>query len=197
MSSKGESTRLQILERACDVASVEGLEGMTIGRLAELTSMSKSGLIRHFVSKERLQLAVIETAKQRFEEQVIQSSSESDPGLLRLKSLVRHWLKYLESGPYAGGCLWTQICADFDSRPGMVKDRVREIQSEWFEAVRHQVAIAMAKRQIEARGKTAEEFAFAVYAGIQQSIWLRQVMDRPDALTVGRRHLESVIGSIG
>lgn len=196
-SQKGATTRQQILLRACDVASVEGLEGLTIGRLAEVTGLSKSGLIRHFESKEGLQLAIVELAYQRFQKEVVEPVLEVEAGLLRLKALMRAWLRYLESGPYSGGCLWYQAAADFDGRPGSIKAKLAEIFAERFELIRHQVAIAMAKRQIETRGRTAADLAFAIQASIQESILMRQLVGHPEASLLGKRAVESVIGAIG
>src|SRR5207248_10821242 len=101
---KGERTRQHILERAIDVASVEGLEGLTIGRLAEELEMSKSGLFAHFGSKEELQLATIDAAKQRYIDEIFRGAIRAPRGYPRLVAICRAWLAYLKRGVFPGGC---------------------------------------------------------------------------------------------
>src|SRR3954453_13981664 len=95
--TKGPQTRAAILERAVDLASVEGLEGLTIGRLATELQMSKSGLFAHFGSKEELQLATIDAARRRFVDHVVRPSRDLPRGRARLEALLEDWLKYFRA----------------------------------------------------------------------------------------------------
>ena len=125
-------TRAAILERAVDLASTEGLEGLTIGRLATELELSKSGLFGHFGSKEELQLATIEEASRRFVEEVIQPSLSASEGQPRLRALADSYLGYVERGVFAGGCFFAAVSVEFDDRPGPVGDRVRAAVGAWL-----------------------------------------------------------------
>jgi AcrR family transcriptional regulator len=124
---RGNATRESILQAAADLASVEGLEGLTIGRLATALSMSKSGLFAHFGSKEELQLATIDAARRRFVDHVIRPSRHLPRGRARLEALLEDWLKYFRAEVFTGGCFFCNIQAEFDSRPD---NAVREIVAE-------------------------------------------------------------------
>src|SRR6516164_4384248 len=118
---KAARTRQEILALAADIASAEGLEGLSIGRLAAELRMSKTGVFAHFGSKEQLQLATVETAKQIFFERVVVPALASPRGLPRLKAMLEHWLGYVEGVVFRGGCFFAAASAEFDSRPGAVR----------------------------------------------------------------------------
>jgi AcrR family transcriptional regulator len=130
--ARGQRTRAQILAVAADLASVEGLEGLTIGRLAAALEMSKSGLFAHFGSKEELQLATIEAAREIFAREVVAPALEADRGLPRLEALLAAKLRYLRGEIFAGGCFFDSVRAEYDSRgPGPVRDAVERDLAEW------------------------------------------------------------------
>lgn len=124
---RGNRTREQILQAAADLASVEGLEGLTIGRLATELGISKSGLFAHFGSKEELQLATIDAARRRFAENVVKPSRHLPRGRERLEALMNDWLDYFRGEVFKGGCFFHTVKAEFDSRP---KSPVREVVAE-------------------------------------------------------------------
>jgi AcrR family transcriptional regulator len=124
---RGNRTRESILQAAADLASVEGLEGLTIGRLATELGMSKSGLFAHFGSKEELQLATIDAARRRFVEHVVKPSRALPRGRARIEALVDDWFAYFRGEVFAGGCFFHTIKAEFDSRPTTA---VREVVTE-------------------------------------------------------------------
>ena len=124
---RGNATRESILQAAADLASVEGLEGLTIGRLATALGMSKSGLFAHFGSKEELQLATIEAARRRFVDHVVRPSRGLPRGRARLEALLEDWLRYFRADVFPGGCFFCSVKAEFDSRPD---NAVREIVTE-------------------------------------------------------------------
>src|SRR5215469_13204719 len=111
---KGERTRESILRVAVNLASLEGLEGLTIGRLADELDMSKSGLFAHFGSKEELQLATVEMARQIFVEHVIKPALEKPEGMERLLKLCQGWLAHVEGRVFKGGCFFTAASLEFD-----------------------------------------------------------------------------------
>lgn len=123
-TTKGEQTRAAILDEALRVASKLGLEGLTIGGLAEATGMSKSGLFAHFGSREDLQLAVLEHAAQRYGETVLMPALKIERGLPRLRAMFEHWLDWTLASGLPGGCIMIAAAAEYDDRPGPIRDAV-------------------------------------------------------------------------
>lgn len=155
-ASKGEQTRAAILDRAVDLASAEGLEGLTIGRLAAELRMSKSGLFAHFGSKQDLQLATIGAAAERFRAAVIEPASQAPDGAPRLRALGERYLEHLDL--YSGGCFWGATSAEYDDRPGPVRDAIAGALDAWLGELERQARIAGVERP--------ERFAFELYAVI-------------------------------
>jgi AcrR family transcriptional regulator len=137
---RGEQTRRQILRRAAEIASVEGLEGLSIGRLAGELEVSKSGVFAHFGSKEELQLATVRAAAAIFVRQVVDPALVEPPGLGRLTRLMDGWLAYSENRTFPGGCFFYAVQAEFDARPGRVRDAIAGYAREWNTYVRETVA---------------------------------------------------------
>jgi AcrR family transcriptional regulator len=156
VTTKAARTRATILEHAVDVASVEGLEGLTIGRLASELRMSKSGLFAHFGSKEELQLATIEAAAARFLSEVIAPAQREPEGAARLRAYCERYLDYLQRQVFPGGCFWAAVAAEFDDRPGPVRDAVRAGLLGWMGELERQAALAGVE--------DAAELAFEAYS---------------------------------
>jgi AcrR family transcriptional regulator len=140
---KGERTRQSILDRAVDLASVEGLEGLTIGRLADDLKMSKSGLFAHFGSKEDLQLATIDLAAQTYINEIFRKALDKPRGYPRLLAICESWLSYVRRGVFPGGCFFAAASFEFDSRPGPVRDRIRKLMDEWIASLERAIAMAV------------------------------------------------------
>ncbi len=157
-SGKGAVTRAAILDRAVDLASVEGLEGLTIGRLAAELEMSKSGLFAHFGSKRELQLAAVEAAAHRFRARVIEPAQVTAGGAPRLRAIADSYLAYLDGGAYSGGCFWAATSAEYDDRPGPVRDAIAAALEAWLGELERQAKIAGAPEP--------GRFAFEIYAAI-------------------------------
>ena len=154
VTEKGTQTRAAILERALDLASAEGLEGLTIGRLAAELRLSKSGLFAHFGSKQELQLAAIEAAAKRFRAMVIEPSLDQPEGAARLRALADRYLVQLKT--YEGGCFWAAASAEYDDRPGPVRDAIAAGLDAWM---------AELVRQAEIAGvEGPDRYAFELYA---------------------------------
>lgn len=128
---RGEQTRATVLARAMAIASVEGLEGLSIGRLAGELEVSKSGVFARFGSKEELQLATVEAAREIFVDQVVRPALETPPGLERLWRLCSGWLAYSRGRVFPGGCFFFSAAAEYDARPGRVRDAVAAALATW------------------------------------------------------------------
>jgi AcrR family transcriptional regulator len=148
--ARGQRTRASILASAVDLASVEGLEGLTIGRLATSLEMSKSGLFAHFGSKEELQLEVIQAAREIFVERIVEPTRAIERGLPRLRALLDAKLDYLRGGVFRGGCFFDAARAEFDSRPpGPVRAAVEQQMVDWSELMTKLVAAAQREGHID------------------------------------------------
>src|SRR5215467_11815315 len=137
--ARGLRTRTAILRRAVDLASAEGLEGLTVGRLADDLGMSKSGLYAHFGSKEELQLATVETARQIFDAEIVEPAQAIADPLERLQALCEGFLSYLERRVFPGGCFFASTTAELDTHPGPVKDAVASVQQHWIDQLRQPI----------------------------------------------------------
>jgi AcrR family transcriptional regulator len=125
-------SRATTIEAAVDLASVEGLEGITIGRLADQLEMSKSGLIGRFGDKEAMQRAVLAAAIERFTEAVWLPASRSEPGSPRLEAIVDAWIAHLRDGVFPGGCFVTTASVEYDARPGALHDDAAAAVTRWL-----------------------------------------------------------------
>jgi AcrR family transcriptional regulator len=172
--AQGERTRAAILESAVHIASVEGLEGLTIGRLAAELHLSKSGLFAHFGSKEELQLATVDAARSIAIREVIGPALEAPPGLPRLWNLCDLWLSYVESGVFRGGCFFAAVAAEFDSRPGPVRDRIAEVTKQWMARLRQAVIEAQQAGHL-AREADPDRIAFEFNALELGANWAMQL----------------------
>jgi AcrR family transcriptional regulator len=147
--ARGDATRRAILGRAMQIASVDGLEGLSLGRLADELGMSKSGLFAHFGSKEELQLATLRAGRAVFARAVMAPVQYVPEGIERLTALTRAWLEYIEAELFAGGCLFVTAASEFDDRPGPVRDKVAEIMGEWLVVLAEQARIARDRGQLD------------------------------------------------
>src|SRR5262249_19101379 len=132
---KGELTRQAILGHAAELASKVGLAGLTLGTLADSLHLSKSGLFAHFKSKEQLELQVLEVARERFVAAVVRPSLSTPRGEPRLRAIFENWLRWPELSGMAGGCIFVALAAELDDRPGPARDRLVELQRDWFETI--------------------------------------------------------------
>jgi AcrR family transcriptional regulator len=183
--AQGDRSRKAILEVAVHVASAEGLEGLTIGRLASETGMSKSGLFAHFGSKQDLQLATIDAARNIFIEKVITPAFTANKGLPRLQKLCEIWFDYVESHVFRGGCFFAATSAEFDSRPGPVRDRIAAIMKEWLEVLTRSVLEAQEAGNFD-KEIDARQLAFEINAMEIGANWALQLFDDRKAFSRAR-----------
>jgi AcrR family transcriptional regulator len=139
---KGQQTRATILEAALGLASHMGLEGLSIGALAEVTAMSKSGVFAHFGSREELQISVVREYHNRFEEEVFFPAIREPRGLLRLGALFEKWIKRV-SLELDSGCIYISGAVEFDDRPGPVRDALVSMVKAWHSALERAIRMAV------------------------------------------------------
>lgn len=172
---KGERTKHSILERAIDLASLEGLAGLTIGRLADDLDMSKSGLFAHFGSKEELQLATIEAASQRYIREVFSVAIREPRGYPRLLAICRSWLSYVRRGVFPGGCFFAAASFEYDGRPGPVRDLIRRLMDDWIGALEKAIRMAQEEKHLDSSVDPAQ-LAFelnSLFFGANFAFYLR------------------------
>jgi AcrR family transcriptional regulator len=195
LKSKGQRTRHAILTTAADLATQEGLETLSIGRLAEATRMSKSGLFAHFGSKEELQLATVDHAAALFVEEVIAPARAAPKGLPRVWALCDRMVDYAERQVFPGGCFFAATSAEFNNRPGPVRDRIEHMLRSWLSYLEHAVEQAQGAGEIDA-SLSAREIAFQLDAFAQAANSQYQLFkDRvvfDDARRAIRERLESL-----
>jgi AcrR family transcriptional regulator len=193
-TDQATKTRTAILKIAVDIASAEGLEGLSIGRLATELKMSKTGIFAHFGSKEQLQLATVDTAKQVFMEQVVQPALQRPSGSPRLQAMLDSWLGYIERIVFRGGCFFAAASAEFDSRPGAVRDAIATLTSTWLVALKDEIALGKAKKEIKASVDPAQ-LAFELHAYVQEANWAFKLFHDKSAFLRARRAITSRITS--
>ena len=187
--SDGERSRSAILREAAQLATVEGLEGLSIGRLADAVGMSKSGIFAHFGSKEKLQLATIETASELFAEEVIGPALAAPTALERLQGLVENFLRHVEAGVYPGGCFFASVAAELDTHPGPVRDLAIQAAKEWSRQLETAVGDALAEGAIDRR-EDAEQLAFELDSYLLLANAHFVVSQDPTPLARARRAVE-------
>jgi AcrR family transcriptional regulator len=147
--SDGERSRAAILREAARLATVDGLDGLSLGNLAGAVGMSKSGLFAHFGSKEELQLATIETASAIFDEEVIEPARETPAGVLRLQAYVERFLDHVEEGVFPGGCFFVSAVSELDTHPGPVRDGAMAFSERWLGLLAEEVAAGQAAGELD------------------------------------------------
>ncbi len=160
---RGDQSRRDVMERAVNLATIEGLEGLSIGGLAAETSKSKGGIVALFGSKEQLQLATVEAAREIFTHTVIRPALESPRGLARVRALVEAWLDYSEGRIFEGGCFFAAATNEVASRPGPVRDAVAAAITDWRGFLAEALRRAIALEELDP-GTDPEQLAFEISA---------------------------------
>jgi AcrR family transcriptional regulator len=159
----GERTRRAILRAAASLATVDGLEGLSIGNLAAAIGISKSGLYAHFGSKEELQLATVSEAERILTEEVIQPALAARPGLDQLAAACEAFFSYVERRVFPGGCFFAATALEMGTRPGPVKDRLAAIQSDFTALLRSFATTALDQGELPS-DENPEWLAFELHA---------------------------------
>src|ERR1700737_3306488 len=183
--SRAARTRAEILKRAVDIASAEGLEGLSIGRLASELEMSKTGVFAHFGSKEELQLATVNVAKEIFLLEVVEPALKSQSGIPRLSALLDAWLSYVERIVFRGGCFFAAASAEFDSRPGVVRDKIAELARAWITGLEAEVRRAQKLGQLS-KLTSPRQLVFELHAFVQEANWAFKLFNEQAAFVRAR-----------
>ena len=189
--ARGEISRRAIMSLAVDLASVDGLEGLTIGSLALKAQMSKGGIVALFGTKEQLQLATVAAAKEIFVASVVEPTLAVASGLARLRALADNWLRYSESRVFAGGCFFAAAGAELGSRRGPVRDAVAAATIEWQQFVRHTTQRAIDREELEA---DAPQLAFEITALLDSANDLSLLLDSSEPYARARTALDRLLG---
>jgi len=186
------ATREAILAEAVDRGSVEGLEGITIGKLATSLRMSKAGVIGQFGSKEALQLATVEAAIGTYRAEIWAPAANKPEGIERLRAIARSWISYLERDVFPGGCFLTAAAAEFDGRPGPVHEAVEGALALWQSVLEREATLALEHGDLPA-GTDPAQVAFemnAIAMGVNQA---RQLRGDPRAARRGRIAMRRIL----
>lgn len=140
--ARGDATRRLVARTAADVATVDGLDGITVGGLASSTGVSKSGILTVFPTREAIQIAAVAEARRVYVDVVIRPALAASPGADRLRALLDAWVAYLRAGTFPGGCFVTTTSAEYGHRVGLVADAVRELKREWLDLLERELAAA-------------------------------------------------------
>lgn len=188
---KGQQTRAAILEAALGLASHMGLEGLSIGALADVMQMSKSGVFAHFGSREELQISVIREYHAKFEEEVFFPALREERGMPRLRALFERWIKRV-SVELDSGCIYISGAVEFDDRPGPVRDALVEMVRAWHLALER--AIRMAIEEGHLRDDTdAQQMLFEIHGHILAVHHDARFLRLPGALDRARIGFERVV----
>jgi AcrR family transcriptional regulator len=190
-NAEAQRTRETIIDQAVQTASVEGLEGVTIGRLAGDVGMSKAGVIGHFGNKTDLQRAALLQAQAIFTEEVWGPAEHREPGIERLRAICDAWVAHLVDCPFEGGCFMTTASTEWDARQGELREDVRSGMERWRKVLRREARTAIAAGDLSAEndpGQIAFEL-LAIAMGLNQAIQLLGDRHAPDRARHAMRRL--------
>jgi AcrR family transcriptional regulator len=188
------ATRAQVTQAAVDRASVEGLEGLTIGGLADQVEMRKSSVYTLFGSKRDLQGAALEAAIEQFRHEVWGRIEDEPRGLARLLALCDSWLDYHRREVMPGGCFLTTATIEYDARPGPLRDAVAETMRRWLELLEREAAVAIENGELPA-GANPGDVAFQLNALAAAASYGFQLWRDPEVFARARRSMRGVLGA--
>jgi AcrR family transcriptional regulator len=188
---KGRQTRAVILDAALALASQMGLEGLSIGALAEVTQMSKSGVFAHFGSREELQISVVREYHAKFEAEIFTPSMQAPRGLPRLRAMYDRWFKRV-SVEIDAGCIYISGAVEFDDRPGPVRDALVGMVQAWHAALERAIGIAIDEGHLK-RGTDPQQMLFEIHGLILALHHDARFLRRPGADARARAGFENVL----
>lgn len=188
---KGQQTKAVIINAALGLASQIGLEGLSIGAVAEVTGMSKSGVFAHFGSREELQISVIREYHDRFEAEVFYAAMQKNRGLPRLQALFDNWMVQT-SAEIDSGCIYISGAVEFDDRSGPVRDALARSVSTWQTALRRAVELAQTEGQL-VREADAHQIAFEIHGLILGLHYEARFLHNPSASEYARRGFAHIL----
>jgi AcrR family transcriptional regulator len=185
----GEKSRNAILREAAQLATVQVLGGISIGRLAAAVEMSKSGLFAHFGSKQELQLATMETASAIFTEQVLEPALRAPTAIERLRALAEGYVSYVEAANFPGGCFFASVASEMDTHPGPVRDVAVGFMTGWLELLSSTIREAQDEGAIDT-AVDPEQLAFEIEASLLLSNALFVIVPESRPTDKARRSIE-------
>jgi AcrR family transcriptional regulator len=188
---KGQQTKAAIVDAALGLATQIGLEGLSIGALAEVTQMSKSGVFAHFGSREELQISVVREYHARFEQEVFYPALQAPRGLPRLRALFANWMKRT-SAEIDSGCIYISGAVEFDDRPGPVRDALAESVNIWLAAMLRAVLQAQEEGQLHADAD-AKQISFEIHALILALHYEARFLRSPDSLARANAGFDNIL----
>ena len=189
----GERTRAAILRTAASLATVDGLEGLSIGNLAAATGISKSGLYAHFGSKQELQLATVEEAERILDAEVVKPALAARPGLAQLSLVCEAFFSYVERRVFPGGCFFAATALEMGTRAGPVKERVAAIHAGFTALLRDFAATALEQHELPAR-EDPDRLAFELHAILLGADTKFVLHDDPAILDLARQIIRQRLG---
>ena len=192
--SKGEKTKDKILEEAASLASICGLEDMSIGKLAKATGLSKSGLFAHFNSKENLQTQVIQWVADMFAEQVMRPSLKEPRGIPRIVAIFENWKDWIDGDSLPGGCIMIASSTEFDDKPGAVRDEIVNMMDTLLQSLTRTARIAVEEGHFKA-DTDPRQFAFEFESLLHGYHLLQRLLKDPDARKRSDTALERLLGA--
>lgn len=191
--ARGDVSRQAVMAVAVDLASVNGLDGLTIGGLATALGRSKAGIAGLFGSKEELQLATVAAAADIFQRTVITPALTAPAGLTRLRALVETWLAYSERRVFSGGCFFAAATAEYRSRPGAVRDALAAQVTRWHAFIAEAVSRSVATGEL-APGTDTTQVAFEISALLDAANDASLLFDTPTPYARARSAVDALIG---
>lgn len=185
-----------MLSAAADLASRRGIEALTLGALSEQLQMSKSGIVKHFGSREKLQLATIDYASEVFAEVVLGPAREQVPGLERLRSITARWLDYLTGPTFSGGCFFYAAAAELDRQPGPLRDSIEANVRAGLALVRDDLSAAVDQGELAADTDTGQVL-FELHAFLQEVSLTHLLLEDPRGRVRGERAIEHLLDRHG
>jgi AcrR family transcriptional regulator len=192
MTKVGDARRASVLDQAMHLASIEGLEGLTLGRLAETTRLGKSAIQTLFGTKQDLQLAIVAAASAVWERDVLHPADQQPDGLPRLRALMEGWIDYLQA--FEGGCLFVAAAGELDGRPGPVRDAIERSVTKGYELLRHQAELALRLGELSP-GTDIDQLVFELHAMVLQANHDLQLLERADALDRARIAIDRLLST--
>jgi AcrR family transcriptional regulator len=192
MSTKGDDTRSTVLGSALSLATQLGLDGVTIGKLAEHVGMSKSGLFAHFSSKENLQVAILDEARDRFVALVVAPALKKARGEPRVRALFENWLTWSKQDFMPGGCIFVVAAVELDDRPGPARDCFLASQKDWLAVLSQAARIAIEEKHFR-KDLDTEQVAYEMYALAHGYHFLRRIGDPAKAERRARTAFDRIL----
>jgi AcrR family transcriptional regulator len=192
--SKGEQTRERIVDKAWQLASRDGLSGLSLGKLAVELGLSKSGLFAHFGSKEGLEVEVLKAAAVRFTEQVLKPAMSAPRGVARLRKVFKNWLGWANDPEQPGGCIFMAAAAELDDTEGPQRDFLVAAQKEWLATLAKGARLAASEGELR-RDLDADQFAFEMLGIAMAYHHGRRLLRDPKAESRAKNAFERLLAS--